>query len=314
MSTQSQPETEVTPPLLAFAQLLRLPNVFTAVADILLGFWFTHAPGDDAALLVTLIAASCLLYLAGMVLNDVFDFDVDSRERPERPLPSGAISMKVAKSLGWGLLFGGVALGWAASAQTGDLRSGLVATALAAAVVLYDGVLKKTPLAPLSMGSCRFLNVLLGMSAAATSFQSIHYVVAAGVGVYIVGVTWFARTEARHSNRLPLTLATLVLLSGLGILAWYPSWAVDFEPPTIHLPANWLLFWLMIGVLIGQRCFRAIIDPRPPLVQAAVKTCILTLIMLDAAALLPVQDMIWSAAILGLWIPTVLVGRWVYST
>ena len=33
-------------------------------------------------------------------------------------------------------------------------------------VVAYDGVLKNTPLGPVAMGSCRTLNVLLGMSAA----------------------------------------------------------------------------------------------------------------------------------------------------
>ena len=33
-----------------------------------------------------------LFYTAGMILNDVLDDDVDRRERPERPLPSGAVS------------------------------------------------------------------------------------------------------------------------------------------------------------------------------------------------------------------------------
>ena len=313
MSTDIQSETEITPPLLAYAQLLRLPNVFTTVADILMGYWFTHTPGEGGAVLGSLLAASSLLYLSGMVLNDLFDLEVDTRERPERPLPSGAVPVPVARLLGWGLLVGGLAFGWITSAQTGEWRSGVVATALAAAVVLYDKVLKQTPLAALAMGSCRFLNVLLGMSAVAGDWQPVHYMVAAGIGVYIVGVTWFARTEALQSNRIQLALGTLVLLAGVGILAAYPTWAGDFEPP-LNPPGNWYLFWLLIGALIGQRCLRAIVDPQPQLVQAAVKTCILSLIMLDAATLLPVRELMWSAAILSLWIPTVLLGRWVYST
>ena len=32
------------------------------------------------------------LYAAGMVLNDAFDAELDARERPERPIPSGRIS------------------------------------------------------------------------------------------------------------------------------------------------------------------------------------------------------------------------------
>ena len=38
-----------------------------------------------------LVAASVFLYLAGMVLNDVYDVEIDRRERPDRPLPSGRI-------------------------------------------------------------------------------------------------------------------------------------------------------------------------------------------------------------------------------
>ena len=29
-----------------------------------------------------------------MVLNDVFDAEVDARERPERPIPSGRVSLQ----------------------------------------------------------------------------------------------------------------------------------------------------------------------------------------------------------------------------
>ena len=45
--------------------------------------------------------APWLLYMAGMVLNDVYDFEVDARRRPERPLPSGRITAR--RALAWGL-------------------------------------------------------------------------------------------------------------------------------------------------------------------------------------------------------------------
>ena len=88
-----------TPPrpgstLLGYLQLLRLPNVFTAIADVLMGFLVTHAviqPGEGW-ILALLATTSVLLYMAGMVLNDVFDADVDARERPWRPIPSGRVS------------------------------------------------------------------------------------------------------------------------------------------------------------------------------------------------------------------------------
>ena len=42
--------------------------------------------------LFALMVSSGLLYVAGIVLNDYFDIEIDKRERPSRPLPSGNIS------------------------------------------------------------------------------------------------------------------------------------------------------------------------------------------------------------------------------
>ena len=49
-----------------------------------------------------------MLYLAGMALNDLADREEDARERPERPIPSGAVSPRAAALIGGSLLLGGV--------------------------------------------------------------------------------------------------------------------------------------------------------------------------------------------------------------
>ena len=153
--------------LLAYLQLFRAPNVFTAMADVAMGFLFVHQRPWPVEPLLCLLAASSLLYTAGMVLNDVYDVEVDTRERPTRPIPSGRISLGWARFLGYEFLVFGIVLGWCAGYLTSDApfawRSGVVATALAVCVVLYDAVLKKTAAGPIAMGACRFLNVLLGM-------------------------------------------------------------------------------------------------------------------------------------------------------
>ena len=80
--------------MLAYLQLIRLPTVFTAMADIVLGYVLTHRVivgpegWDDPAKFFGLLASSCCLYLAGMVFNDVFDRKQDAEERPSRPIPS----------------------------------------------------------------------------------------------------------------------------------------------------------------------------------------------------------------------------------
>lgn len=304
----------------ALVQLLRLPNVFTAAADVAMGFLFTHADARPWPQFAALLAASSCLYLAGMVLNDYFDRDLDAVERPGRPIPSGRISLGFARGLGCGLLLSGLIAGGLASLLTHRWRSVLVAAALAVAVVLYDGVLKRTALGPLGMGACRVLNVLLGMSAGDGPWQLIHWVVAAGVGLYIAGVTWFARSEAGESHRLALALALLVILSGLGLLACYPQSATPDLPelswPRYALRAggNWRLFWGVMAVLIGWRALRAIIDPLPGNVQAAVKHCLISLILLDAAVCLGVRGPVCGMAIVLLVLPTMALGRWSYST
>src|SRR5437867_5612120 len=95
--------------LLAYAQLLRLPDVFTAAADPIAG-WFVVGGGGQPWQLAALAGAGACLYTAGIVFNDCFDYALDGRERPERPLPSGAISRRTAALLGAALMTAGLAL------------------------------------------------------------------------------------------------------------------------------------------------------------------------------------------------------------
>src|SRR5258708_7720876 len=173
--------------LLAWLQLCRLAAVFTAMADIFLGYLLTHDSLESQPEFALLLGASSCLYLAGMVFNDVFDREIDAKERPKRPIPSGRVTVRGAVDLGAILVVGGLALAGAAG-----MNSLIVAGLLTAAIFLYDGVLKSTIVGPVVMGSCRFLNVMLGASAASSpaavwSLPQLH--VAAGLAVYIVGVT-----------------------------------------------------------------------------------------------------------------------------
>lgn len=304
----------------AYLQLFRLPNVFTALADIALGFWLTHEDFEHWAILAVLMCASGVLYTAGMVLNDVFDLDADTRLRPERPLPSGRIDSAWARWLGFELLLTGIVLGCLAGYLAGTLWPSVTSAALAAAVLLYDYVLKRTPVAPLAMGACRTLNVLVGASAGAIAWHTMHFVIALGVGLYIVGVTWFARTEASTSNRLRLAAATVTMLAGIALLAVYPQWSNDMLPDWAQplyaegLPDRWRLLWIVLAGLISWRCVWAIFDPRPVRVQFAVRQAILSLVLLDAAACLGVRGTEASLTILVLILPAMFLGRWIYST
>lgn len=297
----------------AMLQLLRLPNVFTAAADVAMGFLVAHGVFQSGEVFALLVTASCLLYLSGTVLNDVFDAEVDRRERPERPIPSGRVSPAAAAALGWALLASGVLVAWLAGYVAGDWRPGAVGTVLAACIVLYDAVLKHTLLGPLLMGACRALNVLLGMSAVPRELTTVEWTIAAAIGVYIVGVTWFARSDADASPRGQLVGGLVVLLAGMAILASLPAWAGG-EGPTMIAPRGWYLLWAVLSLIIARRCVVALFEPTPSRVQAAVRHAVHSLIVLDAAVVLGFVGIYWGCAVLLLIFPTMLLTAWLDAT
>jgi 4-hydroxybenzoate polyprenyltransferase len=288
-----------------YVQLVRLPNVFTALADIGLGVLVAGRWPASALLLL----ASALLYSGGMVCNDFFDVPQDKKERPFRPIPSGRVSRKTAGFLAAGLL----AAGWL-SALLAGLSAALVAAVLVIAILLYDAWLKRTPAGPVGMGACRFLNVLLGWTVAVAAGWpwSIGVYLAFVVGLYIVGVTWFARTEARASSPTALTGAAILMLGGLLLALPVPALTVEVRPAD----ANLLVFpYLLVafGFLVGFPVTRAISRPTPSSVQAAVKRAVLGLVVLDTVL---ATGLVGTAGLVLLVLlpPALFLGRWIYST
>ena len=101
---------------------MRIPNLATAAADPLAGYLIVSQARDLAwppAACGLAVAAVVAIYAAGMVLNDVCDLELDRRERPERPLPSGAIGVRAAVIVGVTLLAVGLVFAGGATAAAG---------------------------------------------------------------------------------------------------------------------------------------------------------------------------------------------------
>ncbi len=298
--------------LLAWLQLCRLAAVFTAMADIFLGYLLTHDGLESEWELSLLVGASSCLYLAGMVFNDIFDREIDAKERPKRPIPSGRVTVRAAVNLGVVLMISG--LGLAGAAGVGSL---IVAGLLTGCIFLYDGLLKSTLVGPVVMGSCRFLNVMLGASvtasdpsiAAVWALPQLH--VAAGLGVYIAGVTWFARNEAGTSSKAHLAAAMGTVNLGFALLvAFVMNW-----PRAPERQTQAALALGMIALIINRRLFTALFDPVPGKVQPAVRTMLLSLIMLDASLVFYVQEnQAYAIFVALLLIPATLLGRFLAIT
>jgi 4-hydroxybenzoate polyprenyltransferase len=312
--SDSEPQSDIAPSEkptgskgLALLQLVRIPTVFTAMADIFLGFLLTHSAIEPVDTFVFLLGASVCIYWTGMILNDYFDREVDGQERPNRPIPSGRIP--AASALKLGVMLNVFGLGLAACAGALSLQ---IAIALTACVWLYDGALKKTPLAPVLMGSCRFFNVLLGASASPTGAMwwcpQMH--VAIGLGIYVCGLTWFARQEAKTSARAQLISASFVINAGLATLFGFVLTAPD------NSQGETAMFVLaVISVTIIRRLLRAISQPEPARVQTAIKTMLLSLVMLDATLVLfATGTPALAIAVALLMVPAFLLSRWIPMT
>jgi len=313
--------------LVEYLRLFRLPNIFTAVADVTMGYLFVHQEPRPVEVYLSVAAASAALYAAGVVLNDVWDVEEDRRERPDRPLASGRIAVRHARRLGFALLVSGVLCGGLAGQLSlrpwsEACRGGAIAALLAVSILLYNAVLKRTVLGPLCMGLCRMLNVLLGMSIGPVVGGSVllagfghHQLLAAGgIGLYVVGVTWFARTEARVSSRGPLVAALAVMAAGIALLATLFRALPDTSPRTFGDEAVWFLLLGLLAVTIVRRCLVAVWEPVPAKVRSAVRHAIWSLVPLDAAVALLVSPTMWPLLLLTLLIPTFVAGQWIEST
>lgn len=262
---------------------MRPANIITAVSDVLAGIaiagYFTKGFENISILPVLLLCVSTMgLYGGGVVLNDVFDADLDAVERPERPIPSGLIPKKSAAFLGILLLLIGIVA--AAFVHPFFINpSSLIALAIAVASVVYDGWGKHHALlGPLNMGLCRGLNLLLGVSIVTGTLHTFWLLGLVPV-VYIAAVTTISRGEVHGGRKSVLYFAallySLVLFSILGIA--YKNGHV--------LPALVLLCFFAFAIFRPLQ--KAIQQPVGANIGKAVKAGVLSLILMNAA---------WAAA------------------
>jgi 4-hydroxybenzoate polyprenyltransferase len=195
--------------LLRLGRISNLPTVWT---NVLAGAVLSGGERRSWRLGLILLAMS-LFYVGGMYLNDYFDRAIDARERPERPIPAGAISPGAVAAIGFGLLGAGLL----AAALAGWTAAGLAAL-LGAAVIAYDLHHKGNPRAPVVMGLCRAL-VYCAAAAAVSGGVALPVVAAAAaMGAYVAALTYAARQESldKVGNLWPLLLLAAPMVLALG--------------------------------------------------------------------------------------------------
>lgn len=257
-------------------ELLRPPNIITAWADVLAGmaaagaFWVA-AEGGATEHVLPLILATSGLYGGGVVLNDVFDADLDAVERPERPIPRGAVSRRTAAGLGYACLALGIVAAW-----TVNGACAMVAAAVAVGAVVYDAWGKHHGwLGPLNMGLCRGGNLLLGVSVVPAALAFRWYLALLPI-VYIAAITAISRGEVHGGRRAVGWMAVGLfgaVVAGLVALELLPAYSV----------AEAGGFVVLLVLLVGPFFVAAARTPEPAPIRRAVRAGVTALIVLNAA-------------------------------
>lgn len=270
-------------------QLMRPPNLPTAAADILAGATIAgyFSGTSNWSLLFYLIGGSVLLYAGGVVLNDVFDLEVDRSERPERPIPSGTVSPRLAAFIGGGLLLSGILLSFLAGTI-----SGIIAFVLAILILLYDGLAKNHKFfGPLTMGLCRGMNLVLGMSV----FGFVEYPWIAIVPViYIFAITLVSRGEVHGENRAHILWAGFLYAVVLASLLVFGSMGEEY-------PYYLILAVIVFANLILRPLIKAYRDNSPGNIMKAVKAGVMSLVVMDACLAMAFGPLWAGLVILCLW-------------
>ena len=134
----------------ALLELCRISNLPTVWTNVIAAWVLSNGGWRWDPRLGWLLLGASLVYSAGMILNDAADANWDRVHRPERPIPSGRVSSRMA----WSLSMLGLASGYALMVICGGAGA-LITLALLIAIGAYDFYHKQWAGSVLVMGACR---------------------------------------------------------------------------------------------------------------------------------------------------------------
>jgi 4-hydroxybenzoate polyprenyltransferase len=297
--------------------LVRLPNIFSAISNILPGYFTIVTASSSSSfintnILVGLMISSSLLYLAGVVFNDYFDIEIDKKERPTRPLPSGKISKRKALTIAILSIITANVLSLAIS-----LTSFIVVAILTIIIIAYDCRLKhNTITGPITMGLARFVNVILGASPAfpmlLLSGVSIKMLLFTGTSLflYVVAISILSKIEVsgKATNLIiafsfSIVFVVIASIAIAGIIGIFQAAAF----------ANLALFSIIM-IITFRPILRGLDNLTPGDIQNIIKNMIISIIILDSVFVSGIIGLNYGLATLLLIIPSILLARKLYLT
>lgn len=281
----------------AWLRLGRVSNLPTVLSNALAAALLGAASGGQAlssanlAALPPLMLSMCLFYMGGMYLNDAFDREIDARERPQRPIPSGEARAQTVFACGFGMLLAG----WLLLGLYGNDHSRFYGALLASSIVLYNVWHKDNPCSPLLMGACRALLCLCVGSAFAGGTPPLLCLAAALLLAHIVGLSHAAKQESLDRIGALWPLAVL----GLPPLAYLLLALVRFITDETAQAWHALALAAALVAALALAVARLIKRSAPGAVGQAVARMIAAVSLLDGLALAACLPQPAPAAILG---------------
>lgn len=272
----------------------RASNLPTVWSNCLAG-WLLGEGGHFSGFVLLCLGATCL-YTGGMFLNDAFDVEFDRQHRPERPIPSGAISLGEVWGFGVGWLVLGMVLlaffGWPTA-----ILSGL----LVVSILIYDAVHKLIAFSPFLMALCRFFLFLTAASASDLGITGLALWSSFALGLYIVGLSYVAKSE---STRGPLRYWPCLFLAAPLLLAYIVNQG-SYKPISLLFSAA-LLIWVL-------RNLSFTFWTRDKNIPRTVSGLLAGIVLVDLLALLG-GDVIYAIVFILLFASTLLFQRFVPAT
>lgn len=294
--------------------LVRFPNLFTLPSNIFAGYFSVHTHNSiDIATIVLLTLVSVCLYAAGIIFNDVADRKIDRKERPNRPIPSGKITLRNAVILALLLVVISVVVSYIISAATF-----IVAVLLIVLIAMYDFVLKDSLFGPGFMAGTRVLNVLLGASSDLSYIEEESsymlyrlFIVCLSEFIYVLGISVLSKLETLKNKLINVGVLNATLFVSPLIIGVYATVTGILNDYT------WIYIFIFGSFVLS--ILRIMYSAKSPITSSTVQKIIGLLI-----AGIIIHDAIYIAGSLDSWyagfsifvllVPVMLLGKKFYVT
>jgi len=258
--------------------------------------------------LLLLTITSILLYVVGIIINDYRDLELDRKERPDRPLPSGKISRRSALAIAFIATILAIIL-----ATFVGIPSLLLAVILLITIVAYDCWLKNNILGYFTIALARVFNVVLGCSPGITILITNQNdlarisVILVSTFLYVTAISYMSRIEVEPSPKKSNFQISVVLLSLVPAILTYFTLMGFFK---------WDLFLslvIFVGMLV-KSLVRKYGSSNPKVIKKIVGNLVLSIIILDSAFMSGTLGFAYGLSLLVFLIPAVILSRRFYVT